>query len=129
MQPLRDAGRAPPASVVFPDDGPPPDELRTFRTDEATHLDLVADHPVDLVLVSSPLSMFAPMRALLRAEIRRFYRAAPMIAFEPRGAALEAMGRNPMAIERSADVARAAYETTSREIEGPLKGALRALEV
>src|SRR5207244_13471989 len=37
----------------------------------ATHLDLVADHPLDLVVVSSPLSMVAPVGALLGAEAGR----------------------------------------------------------
>lgn len=83
----------------------------------ATHLDLVADQEVDLVLVLSPLSMFAPLRALLRAEIRRVHGKVPVLTFEPRGEALAAMGRNPMAIERSARVARAAFETTLQDIE------------
>ncbi len=47
-----------------------------------------------------------------------------MIAFEPRGEALSAMGRNPMALERSAAVARAAFEATVREMEGPEKADL-----
>lgn len=91
----------------------------------ATHLDLVAGHPVDVVVVSSPLSMFAPMRALLRAEIRRL--RVPVVAFEPRGEALLAMGNNPMRIERSAAVARAAFEAALREMDAPEKKALHAL--
>lgn len=90
----------------------------------ATHLDLVADQAVDIVVVSSPLSMFGVMRSLLRAEMRRAGRKVPVVAFEPRGDALAAMGNNPMAIERSAAVARAAFETTLREMEGAEKRGL-----
>jgi NTE family protein len=94
----------------------------------ATHLDALADQALDLVIVSSPLSMFAPMRALLRAEMRRFRRrGTQVVAFEPRGGALRAMGLNPMAVERSAVVTRAAYEATRRELEAPDKRLLRRL--
>jgi NTE family protein len=93
----------------------------------ATHLDLVAGHPVDIVVVSSPLSMFAPMRALLRFEMRRIRGTVPVVAFEPRGDALRAMGNNPMALERSAAVTRAAFETTLRELDSPEKKPLHAL--
>ena len=87
----------------------------------ATHVDLVADQPVDLVIVSSPLSMFTAMRALLFAEMRRAGLSVPVVAFEPKDGALAAMGNNPMAIERSADVARAAFEATLRDLESPEK--------
>lgn len=90
----------------------------------ATHLDLVHDHGVDLVLVSSPLSMFGAMRALLGAEVRRARRHVPVVAFEPRGEALRAMGMNPMDVSKSAAVAAAAFETTARELEGGKMGEL-----
>ncbi len=93
----------------------------------ATHLDLVADQPVDIVVVSSPLSMFGAMRALFGAEVRRVGRKVPVVAFEPWGEALAAMGNNPMAIDRSADVARAAFDTTLRELDRPDKRGLHGL--
>jgi NTE family protein len=99
----------------------------------ATHLDELADPKMtdgalDAVIVSSPLSMFAPMRALLHAELWRLRkRGTPVIAFEPRGSALRAMGLNPMAVERSADVARQAYETTRRDLDRPRTRLLRRL--
>lgn len=92
-----------------------------------THLDLLADGALDLVLVSSPLSMFSAMRALLRSEIRRLERNVPVVAFEPRGEALRVMGLNPMAIERSPSVARAAFEMALKELDAPEKKPLRDL--
>lgn len=83
----------------------------------ATHLDLLAHEKLDLVIVSSPLSIFPPARALLWREIRALERTTPVVALEPTGAAAAAMGYRPMAIERSEVVARAAYETTLRAIE------------
>jgi NTE family protein len=84
----------------------------------ATHLDLLATSKLDLVIVCSPLSVFPPMRALLAREIRALERAGtPVVALEPSGAAAAAMGYRPMALDRAAPVARAAYETTLRAIE------------
>lgn len=82
-----------------------------------THLDLLEGVRLDLVVVLSPLSMFAPLRALLRREINRLERAVPVLAFEPRAAALRAMGYNPMDTERAAQVARASCEDTLRELD------------
>lgn len=95
----------------------------------ATHLDRVSSHlhaPHDLVIVSSPLSMFRPMRGLLRAEMRRLRDAGtPVVAFEPAGESLDAMGLNPMDMGRSARVVDAAYRTALRQIEHPAKRRLR----
>lgn len=93
----------------------------------ATHLDLLAESGLDVVVVSSPLSMFSAMRALLRSEIRRLERKVPVIAFEPRGEALRVMGFNPMALERSPAVARAAFETALKDLDAPEKKPLRDL--
>jgi NTE family protein len=85
-----------------------------------THLDLLLESSIDVVVVSSPLSMYAPMRVLLRAEMRRLAeRGMTVVAIEPRDRTLAAMGLNPMAIERSARVARAAYEATVRDVGRP----------
>jgi NTE family protein len=84
----------------------------------ATHLDLLHDAPVDVVIVSSPLSMFTPMRGLLWNEIRTLEKkGVPVVAFEPRGAALEVMGYNPMDATAARVVVKAAYETTLRQLE------------
>jgi NTE family protein len=94
----------------------------------ATHLDLLGGSKLDLVVVSSPLSMFAPMRVLLGAETRRLRREGiPVVALEPRGATLGAMGFNPMALERAALVARHAYEDALREVDRPEMAPLRDL--
>ena len=94
-----------------------------------THLDLLGDEKLDLVIVSSPLSMFAPMRFLLRAEMKALaQRGVRSVAFEPKGSVLRAMGMNPMALWRSARVAHAAYEHARREVDcvvmRPLRDAL-----
>ena len=81
----------------------------------------------DAVVVLSPLSMILPMRALLLREIRRLAQEVPVFAFEPRPAALRAMGRNPMAVERAPEVTRAAYASTLEDLESPRRAALRRL--
>ncbi len=74
----------------------------------ATHLDLVDDR-YDLVVVSSPLSMFAPMRWLLRRELSHARaRGLTTLAIEPDAAAMRVMGNDPMDASRGPDVARAA---------------------
>lgn len=78
----------------------------------ATHLDLLERRSLDLVIVSSPLSMFGTMRALLRREVRKLDRTVPVIAIEPDAHALCVMGRNPMDAERALRVAQAARRTT-----------------
>jgi NTE family protein len=85
----------------------------------ATHLDLLVDRPLDLAIVSSPLSMFGAMSALLRLELRQLGRSVPVLVFEPRAEALVAMGRNPMDVERAPAVVRAAYRTAMRHLEAP----------
>jgi NTE family protein len=82
-----------------------------------THLDLLAERPLDLVIVSAPLSMFTPMRALLALERRRLERSLPVLTLEPEGALLTLMGRDPMDVARAAAVAQAAYEATLRKLE------------
>lgn len=85
----------------------------------ATHLGLLQPEALDLVIVSSPLSVFPPMRALVRRELRELERSGiPVALIEPVGGAAAAMGYLPMALERCPRVARAAYETTLRQIEG-----------
>jgi NTE family protein len=83
----------------------------------ATHLDLMHRAPVDMVVVSSPLSMFAPMRALLWSEVRKLRKHVPVVVLEPKGAALDAMGMNPMCAVRAKKVARAAFDCAARELE------------
>ncbi|MCZ7678961.1 MAG: hypothetical protein M5U28_09495 [Sandaracinaceae bacterium] len=84
----------------------------------ATNLSLLEGERSDLVVVSSPLSMIAPMRLLVRAEVRRLRaRGARVMVFEPEGGAAAAMGRNPMDLARSAAVTRATYDTMLRTIE------------
>lgn len=88
----------------------------------ATHLDLLAQESLDLVIVSSPLSVFPPVRALFRREIRALERTSPVAALEPTPETAALMGYNPMATDRGPAVTRSAFETTLRAIE---VGALR----
>jgi NTE family protein len=86
----------------------------------ATHLDLLDGTRPDLAIESSPLSMFAPMRLLLRREVRRLSRrGVPTVVFEPQGDAARAMGINPMDARRSGAVASAAYQSTLAELSQP----------
>jgi NTE family protein len=89
----------------------------------ATHVPLVRDQKMDLVIVCSPLSVFPPMSALVRREVRALERGGTAAALlEPVGAAGAAMGYRPMDLLRGPRVAQAAYETTLRAIE---QGVLR----
>jgi NTE family protein len=86
----------------------------------ATHLDPVADaaEDLDLVIVSSPLSMYTPMRGLLHAEIRRLRRRVPVVAVEPHGPARREMGWNPMDLARAPEVARSTVDTLLESMRG-----------
>lgn len=89
----------------------------------ATHLDLLhKKQHLDLVVVCSPLSMFAPMRALFHREVSKLARHVPVLAFEPKEEALEAMGRNPMDLTRAPGVAYATHHVTSRALTKLLAG-------
>lgn len=83
-----------------------------------THLDLLHDSDLDLVIASSPLSMFGPVSALFAMERRRLERRVPVLTIEPTGEALAAMGRNPMDGARAPSVVRAAFEATQRALDG-----------
>ncbi len=78
----------------------------------ATHLDLLPPQGFDTVIVSSPLSMFSIMRRGLWRDIGALQGTTNVVALEPSGAALRAMGQNPMALEKSPLVVKAAYEST-----------------
>ena len=90
-----------------------------------------APPPLDLVLVSSPMSLagrglrFAgdqPARrwsgALLDAEARRLRRGGvPVLAFQPTAADASVMGLNPMDPGPRTAIARQIYESTHRRLE------------
>lgn len=95
----------------------------------ATHLDLLNTRDLDLVIVSSPLSMFSPMRALLRREVKALEKSVPVITVEPDAETLAAMGRNPMDVTRALGVAQVAREATAalferRDVKGKTYGVL-----
>ncbi|MGQ0433199.1 MAG: patatin-like phospholipase family protein [Microthrixaceae bacterium] len=89
------------------------------------------DPPLDLVLVSSPMSVAGrglrvaadqPARrwaaALLAVEVRRLRRAGvPVVAFQPTADDARVMGVNAMDPSRRAAIARQAYESTRRRTE------------
>jgi hypothetical protein len=83
----------------------------------ATHLELLVGQSLDLVIVSSPLSVYPPMRVLLRREMRLLSRTAPVVAIEPTAEAAAAMGYDMMDTRRAPRVTRIAYETTLRVVE------------
>lgn len=76
----------------------------------ATHLHLMADVDVDVVVAISPLSRYPLMRWLFWRQVRRLEALGiQVITVEPDVAVRRAMGLNPMKLERSAPVAEAAY--------------------
>ncbi len=96
-----------------------------------TNADVLRDEPLDLVVVSSPMSRRGrrprlspdqPMRtwagALLDGEARRLRRrGVTVVAFQPDDAVLLTMGLNAMDPSRRGAIAAAAYDATSRRLE------------
>jgi NTE family protein len=96
-----------------------------------TNADLVAEHDLDLVIVSSPMSVAGnrlrpsldlPARRLCRfylgqeaARIRR--RGVPVVAFQPTGDDLRLMGMNAMDPSRRAPVTRQARGSAMKKVE------------
>ena len=104
-----------------------------------TNADLVADEPLDLVIVSSPMSstpsaslrrVDAPARLLhhgyLLAEVGRLRRRRlRVVSIEPTRADLDVMGVNAMDVARRADVARQVRASvTERLRSGDLRTAV-----
>jgi NTE family protein len=86
----------------------------------STNLELLHEDDGDLVLVSSPLSVFAPVRLQVRSEVRALReRGKRVVLFEPKGDAARAVGLNPMDLARSAAVVSAAYGSTLLELRSP----------
>ena len=97
----------------------------------ATNADLVADHDLDLVLVSSPMGMAKGvrsaaamlqgrgyMRLRLAAEARTLRRSGtPVIAFSPTVDDLGVMGWNAMSGARRGEVVERAYASASRRLQ------------
>jgi NTE family protein len=98
-----------------------------------TNADLVTGHDLDLVVVSSPMSVAGnrlrpsldlPARRLARfylgREVSRVRRAGtPVLAFQPVAADQAVMGLNPMDPARRGPVTRQARESTRRRLERP----------
>jgi NTE family protein len=96
-----------------------------------TNADLLAGRELDLVIVSSPMSVAGnrlrptldlPARRMCRlylgqevARIRR--RGVPVLAFQPTATDLSAMGLNAMDPQRRAPVTRQAHESALRKLE------------
>jgi NTE family protein len=85
-----------------------------------THLDLLSDlngEPPRLVVVSSPLSQFAPMRLLLRLELRRLrHLGTRVVVFEPTREVAATMGWNPMDARLASPVAVASYRAACERL-------------
>lgn len=98
-----------------------------------TNADLVAGLELDLVVVSSPMSMthrgvrLAPdqlgrrlsLMALAREVGRIRAAGTPVLTFQPTGKVLDVMGWNAMDPSRRADVAREAHASATRRLERP----------
>ncbi len=96
-----------------------------------TNADLVAGLGLDLVVVSSPMSIarngmrFAPdqparqfSRITLAREVRRLRKAGtPVLTFQPTDTVLDVMGWNAMDPSRRADVSRRAHTSAVRRLE------------
>ena len=98
-----------------------------------TNADLVAELDLDLVVISSPMSIartnprFAPDQPARRLahfrlvrEVARIRRAGvPVLTFQPTDAELAVMGLNAMDPSRRADVTRQAFESTRFRLARP----------
>jgi NTE family protein len=88
-----------------------------------THADLAAHpevpHPSPrVVVVLSPLSRFAPLRLLLRWELKPILRRGiDVILFEPDQRVASAMGYNPLNSRVAPAVAEAAYRATLERLK------------
>jgi NTE family protein len=96
-----------------------------------SNADLLAGKELDLVVISSPMSIaranprFAPdeptrrlARLRLAREVARIRRAGtPVLAFQPTAADLVAMGLNAMDATRRAEVTRQAFASARRRLE------------
>ncbi len=105
-----------------------------------TNADVLRDEPLDLVMVSAPLSMASrraesgldvPLRALARVGLRRELaglraRGTELLVLEPDAEVRAAMGPNPLDPARRAPVAEAARERVLRRLEGPIGRRLSA---
>ncbi len=104
-----------------------------------TNADLLARTRLDVVLVSSPMSVVPqmarprldlPLRLLfhryLSAEVRRLRTAGiEVLTFEPDADALPALGLHPLRAENIDEVARAATRMTHRRLESDRAGEVR----
>ena len=100
-------------------------------THSPTNLDVLADDGLDLVVVSSPMSVArgtpvagSGWRAVQALRLGREARAvrrsgAEVVAFQPTAGDLAAMGGNSMDAAKRGDTVRAAYGTTLRRLERP----------
>jgi NTE family protein len=107
-----------------------------------TNADVLADVDLDLVLVSSPMSLVGPglrlamdqpvrrwSRLVLEAEAQRLRRRGKhVLAFQPTAADAAVIGPNPMDPERRAAIARQARESTLHRLaRADTRGRLKAI--
>ncbi|MEC7523117.1 MAG: patatin-like phospholipase family protein [Myxococcota bacterium] len=83
----------------------------------AAHLDLCAASEEDVIFVSNPLSIFPPLRLLLRREVRALRPAdKTVVLFEPSADAASVMGLDVMDVERAAPTVEAAREAATKAL-------------
>ncbi len=93
-----------------------------------TNVDLLQESALDLVVVSSPLSRFAPMRYLLRRELRSLRRSGTdVLVLEPTAEGARAMGWNMMDPTRAGRVAAANLDMTLEQLNRDESSATRML--
>lgn len=135
--PTTDVGRAVAASCAVPGWFVPVDIGRRRYIDGGVHsptnLDLVADADLDLVIVSSPMSVArghwhpraavnarGSLRLLLATEATKVRMSGtPVLAFQPVRGDLDAMGLNGMDTRHRADTLRRVYRSTRQRLLRP----------
>jgi len=94
-----------------------------------TNATVLENTALDLVLISAPLSCMAPLRFLLRRELRQLRRNGIVaVAIEPSLPVRKIIGWNVMDTERAPAVTHAARESVAEMLRQPaLRDALRRL--
>ena len=83
----------------------------------AAHVDLLAATDEDVIFVSNPLSLFPPLRLLLRREVRALRPAnKQVVLFEPSADAAAVMGLDVMDVSRAGPTVEAAREAAMKSL-------------
>lgn len=84
-----------------------------------TNMDLVKDEDFDLIIISSPLSRYAPIRWRTRRQAQRLRRpGVQVLLLEPQTGSRRAMGWNMMDLTRAPAVCSATTLEVSHQLDG-----------